>query len=207
MEKSMDCWCHMTDSKVFLHTNSKRAALCDGNFGTCKNSKLLFLWELFPCSSNFLFLLSDNLSLCLSYSHIQVSNFYFLKISKKLCTLKTRLCTRTVYSLWERFFMPFYSVLYVTLMIMKHTNKKNLFLNWYFGGMTLFSPSKATSYHFQYSTNDVDLLADCHTRMLIFKMPRCRASLDCPAFLIDYDKEACFKLDTNSEDNRQVFFK
>ena len=71
--------------------------------------------------------------------------------------------------------------------------------------MTLFSPSKATSYHFQYSTNDVDLLADCHTRMLIFKMPRCRASLDCPAFLIDYDKEACFKLDTNSEDNRQVF--
>ena len=71
--------------------------------------------------------------------------------------------------------------------------------------MTLFSPSKATSYHFQYCTNDVDLLAGCHTRMLIFKMPRCRASLDCPAFLIDYDKEACFKLDTNSEDNRQVF--
>ena len=172
-----------------------------------KTENCYFYEKCFP--ANFLFLLSDNLSLCLSYSHIQVSNFYFLKISKKFAHLTPDyvLVMYSVYSLWERFFVPFYSVLYVTLMIMKHTNKKNLFLNWYFGGMTLFSPSKATSYHFQYSTNDVDLLADCHTRMLIFKMPRCRASLDCPAFLIDYDKEACFKLDTNSEDNRQVFLK
>ena len=84
---------------------------------------------------------------------------------------------------------------------------KNIFFKLIFWRHDLVSPSKASSSHFQYCTNDVDLLADCHTRILIFKMPRCRASLDCPAFLIDYDKEACFKLDTNSEDNRQVFFK
>ena len=31
---------------------------------------------------------------------------------------------------------------------------------------------------------------------------RCRASQDCPAFIIEYDEEACYRLDTNTEDNR-----
>merc|ERR1719331_3417939 len=33
---------------------------------------------------------------------------------------------------------------------------------------------------------------------------RCRASLDCPAFLIDYGLEACFRLDSTSEDGREL---
>ena len=35
-------------------------------------------------------------------------------------------------------------------------------------------------------------------------LPRCRASQDCPAFLIDYDNDACYRLDTNSDDNREL---
>ncbi|XP_023343636.1 uncharacterized protein LOC111713076 isoform X2 [Eurytemora carolleeae] len=33
---------------------------------------------------------------------------------------------------------------------------------------------------------------------------RCRASEDCPAFLIDYEEEACYRLDTNTDDNREL---
>ena len=29
---------------------------------------------------------------------------------------------------------------------------------------------------------------------------RCRASRDCPAFQLDYDSSACYKLDTNTDD-------
>ena len=32
---------------------------------------------------------------------------------------------------------------------------------------------------------------------------RCRASLDCPGFIINYDSETCFKLDSNSDDIRK----
>ena len=35
-------------------------------------------------------------------------------------------------------------------------------------------------------------------------MSRCRASQDCPSFLLDYDKSACFRLDTNTEDRRDL---
>jgi len=33
---------------------------------------------------------------------------------------------------------------------------------------------------------------------------RCRASQDCPSFLLDYDKSACFRLDINTEDSRDI---
>ena len=33
---------------------------------------------------------------------------------------------------------------------------------------------------------------------------RCRASQDCPAFLIDYDNDACYRLDTNTDDSREL---
>ena len=33
---------------------------------------------------------------------------------------------------------------------------------------------------------------------------RCRASEDCPAFLLDYARSSCFRLDTNTEDDRSL---
>ena len=40
--------------------------------------------------------------------------------------------------------------------------------------------------------------------ILIILLSRCRASQDCPAFLIDYDNAACYRLDTNTDDNREI---
>ena len=37
-----------------------------------------------------------------------------------------------------------------------------------------------------------------------FSFFRCRASQDCPSFLLDYDKSACFRLDINTEDSRDI---
>ena len=33
---------------------------------------------------------------------------------------------------------------------------------------------------------------------------RCRASQDCPSFLLDYDRSACFRLNINTDDNRDI---
>ena len=113
----------MTDSKVFLHTNSKSAALLYvmATLAHAKTVNSYFYENCFPA-------LLISCSYCLiiypSVSHIQVSNFYFLKISKKFAHSKPDYVL-VLYTLY----VPFYSVLYVTLMIMKHTNKKNIFLN------------------------------------------------------------------------------
>ena len=36
-----------------------------------------------------------------------------------------------------------------------------------------------------------------------YKIYRCRASSDCPGFLVNYETESCFKLDFNTEDYRK----
>ena len=38
----------------------------------------------------------------------------------------------------------------------------------------------------------------------MFDCCRCRASEDCPAFLLDYARSSCFRLDTNTEDDRSL---
>ena len=36
------------------------------------------------------------------------------------------------------------------------------------------------------------------------RISRCRASQDCPSFLLDYDKSACYRLDINTEGSRDI---
>ena len=43
-----------------------------------------------------------------------------------------------------------------------------------------------------------------HYNPLYSSIPRCRASQDCPSFLLDYDRSACFRLDINTEDSREL---
>ncbi|CAG0906160.1 unnamed protein product, partial [Darwinula stevensoni] len=45
-----------------------------------------------------------------------------------------------------------------------------------------------------YSSTGNTVTAECNNR--------CRSSNNCPAFLVNYDQEACFKLDMNSEGQR-----
>eukprot|EP00090_Calanus_glacialis_P030486 TRINITY_DN4919_c0_g1_i1.p1 TRINITY_DN4919_c0_g1~~TRINITY_DN4919_c0_g1_i1.p1 ORF type:complete len:724 (-),score=176.09 TRINITY_DN4919_c0_g1_i1:269-2440(-) len=59
-------------------------------------------------------------------------------------------------------------------------------------GVTLTSASETPLY----SSVGNTVTAECNNR--------CRASQDCPAFLIDYDNDACYRLDTNSDDNREL---
>ena len=45
-----------------------------------------------------------------------------------------------------------------------------------------------------------------NSKQIIFYFPsffcRCRASSDCPGFLINYERESCFRVDFNTDDRR-----
>lgn len=59
-------------------------------------------------------------------------------------------------------------------------------------GVVLSSGSETPLYSAVGST----VTAECNNR--------CRATQDCPAFMIDYDNDACYLLDTNTEDSRKL---